>query len=75
MSKTISYDDIEKLSEDVKTFIEEKGFDILDSFEFLTRLEKVLYEGIDKHFDEDDFKSPVDPYGSIKNLNHTKNSM
>jgi len=50
----VSYDDIEILSEEVKVFIEEKGYEIMDSFEFLTRLEKVLYEGIIKYTDEDD---------------------
>ena len=49
--KEVSYDDIEKLTEEVKEFIKSKGFDIMDEFEFLTRLEKVLYEGIDKHYD------------------------
>ena len=48
----VSYDDIEVLSQEVKDFIEGKGFDILDSFEFLTKLEKVLYEGINKYEDE-----------------------
>lgn len=47
--KEVSYDDIEKLTEEVQEFIKSKGFDIMDEFEFLTRLEKVLYEGIDKH--------------------------
>jgi len=47
----VSYNDIEKLTEEVKNFITDKGFDIIDEFEFLTRLEKVLYEGIDKHYD------------------------
>ena len=45
------YNDIEKLTEEVKNFITDKGFDIIDEFEFLTRLEEVLYEGIDKHYD------------------------
>jgi|APGre2960657404_1045060.scaffolds.fasta_scaffold531812_1 L-arabinose isomerase len=49
--KEISYDDIEKLTEEVQDFIKRKGFDIYDESEFLTRLEKVLYEGIDKHYD------------------------
>ena len=49
--KEVSYDDIEKLTEEVQDFIKNKGFDISDEFEFLTRLEKVLYEGIDKHYD------------------------
>ncbi len=47
----VSYNDIEKLTEEVKNFITDKGFDIIDEFEFLTRLEKVLYEGIDKNYD------------------------
>jgi hypothetical protein len=49
--KEVSYDDIEKLTEEVQDFIKRKGFDIYDESEFLTRLEKVLYEGIDKHYD------------------------
>ena len=49
--KEVSYDNIEKLTEEVQEFIKSKGFDIMDEFEFLTRLEKVLYEGIDKHYD------------------------
>ena len=49
--KEVSYNDIEKLTEEVQEFIKSKGFDIMDEFEFLTRLEKVLYEGIDKHYD------------------------
>jgi len=49
--KELSYDDIEKLTEEVQDFIKRKGFDIYDESEFLTRLEKVLYEGIDKHYD------------------------
>lgn len=49
--KEVSYDDIEKLTEEVQEFIKSKGFDIVDEFEFLTKLEKVLYEGIDKHYD------------------------
>lgn len=47
----VSYDAIEKLTEEVQGFIKSKGFDIVDDFDFLTRLEKVLYEGIDKHYD------------------------
>ena len=48
--KEVTYDDIEKLTEEVQEFIKSKGFDIVDEFEFLTKLEKVLYEGIDKHY-------------------------
>lgn len=51
--KEVSYGDIEILTEEVKTFVINKGFDIMDSFEFLTRVEKVLYEEIDKHYEED----------------------
>jgi hypothetical protein len=46
----VSYNDIEKLTEEVQEFIKSKGFDIIDEFEFLTGLDKVLYEGIDKHY-------------------------
>jgi hypothetical protein len=41
------YDQIEQLSDEIKQFIISKGFTVRDSFEFLTRLEKILYEGLD----------------------------
>ena len=46
--ESVSYDDIEKLTSEVNVFIEEKGFEIMDSFGFLTKLENLLYEGINK---------------------------
>ena len=45
----VTYDDIEKLTTEVKNFIVNKGFTIMDEFEFLTKLEKMLYEGINKY--------------------------
>ena len=47
-NKEIGYKEIEKLSQKVQLFIKGKGFEILDEFEFLTKLEKVLWENIDK---------------------------
>lgn len=47
----ITYNDIEQLSDDVQEFIKDKGFELLDSFEFLTKLNELLYESIDKKFD------------------------
>ncbi len=49
--KEVTYKEIEKLAKEVKSFIKDKGYDILGEFEFSTKLEKVLHESIDKHFD------------------------
>ena len=49
--KDITYSEIEELTSQVKDFIEDKGFEVLNSFEFLTRLEKVLYEEIKKYYE------------------------
>jgi hypothetical protein len=48
--KTVTYEDVENLTSEVQEFIKGKGFDVTDEFEFLTKLEKVIYEGIDKHY-------------------------
>jgi len=47
----VTYEEIEALRDDVYEFVKDKGFDIMDEFEFLTRLESLLYESIDKHYD------------------------
>lgn len=52
LNEEISYKDMEVLADEVKDFITNKGFDLVDEFEFLTRLIEVLYEGIDKKYDE-----------------------
>jgi len=47
----VTYEEIEVLRDDVHEFIKDKGYDVLDEFEFLTRLESLLYTNIDKHYD------------------------
>jgi hypothetical protein len=44
--EVIDYKKIEVLAIEVKQLIESKGLYICCEFEFLTRLEKVLYEGV-----------------------------
>ena len=51
--KILSYKDMETLAEEIKTTIEAKGMEIHSSFEFLTRMEKVLYETINMHDNDD----------------------
>lgn len=49
--KEISYDEIEIVSEKAILFLKENGFEIIDDYELLTKLTKLLYSYIDKHFD------------------------
>ena len=50
--KKVTFDDIENLTVEVEDFIKSKGYEIFDSFEFRTRVEKVLGEEIRLYFDE-----------------------
>ncbi len=49
--KDVAYEEIEELTSDVKDFVKEKGFEIIDEFEFITRIEKILYEEIQKYYE------------------------
>jgi maleate cis-trans isomerase len=49
--KDVTYEEIEELTKNVKDFVKEKGFEIIEEFEFLTRIEKVLYEEIQKYYE------------------------
>jgi predicted metalloprotease with PDZ domain len=48
INEEYTYEDMENLAKEVQNFIESKGFKILDKYEFLTSLNDLLYEGIDK---------------------------
>lgn len=48
--KIVSYSDIEDLAKEIKKFITDKNFELLDEFSFLTKLEEILYENIDKGY-------------------------
>ncbi len=46
--KIISYSDIEDLSQEIKKFITDKNFELFDEGEFLMKLEKILWDNINK---------------------------
>lgn len=53
-SHEISYSDIEELSDEVKKFIKNKGFKLIDDIEFSILLEELLWESIDKDLETED---------------------
>lgn len=46
----VSNKQIEKLTKDCLEFIKNNEFEVMNEYELLTRLEKVLFECIDKHY-------------------------
>ncbi len=49
--KDVTFDEIEELTRQVMQFVKDKDYEILDEFDFLTRVEGVLQEEIKKYYE------------------------
>ena len=49
--KDVTFDEIEELTRQVMQFVKDKDYEILDEFDFMTRVEGVLQEEIKKYYE------------------------
>ena len=51
ITKEFHYADTEKLSDEIHDFIIKNGYTLLNEYEFRTKLNELMYESIDKNWD------------------------